>query len=705
MCNIIDEYATHNPAYISVADAAILLKVSPSTVIKRIEKGTLPAVIPDDMPFTYDGKRNYLILLNALPQRLQYRYLYSRLPETDVCSVDLVSPRSVIGKAWQDHIIDVGELIKEATEIRKGYRGTGQVTEQLKNLASKQGISLASLYRFLGKKPSLSMAVLYSDPASLQTRIPSSMCQLSCDLAFALFLDKDRHYSQNDILSVLMKQRDRVRCVNCPYYPTSEKANRSIENPVCQKFSDYMVIPNHRKTINRLLSQVPPQMALYAKKGYREWRAKYGLFVKRERPLLCNELWIGDHHKCDLFVRITIKKEIGGRVYEKEIPVRPTLTAWMDSASSCIVGWVISVTPNSDTIAEAFCRAAVLTPDTEFKGLPKSILVDCGKDYRSKLLEDTPAEFSDLISEDSFLNKRFGGMGLLDTLGVKVCHALPYHPQSKPIERCFGTLEEKWISKLPGCCGSKPSERPADFQKRLEDDLKSKRLMTLEEFAAYFQNTILAEYHNSEDTETVIPDLPGWDLSKESLSPLAKYRLLEKARTVTPDWPTISILKLHYSPGHIVGRWGIRFCNTYYQADELGYIGSERVDILYHRVQPPYAPSSISVIHKGRFLCEAYPAEARQMLGDSVVDIRADTDRQNSPARTMSKTLSRLHRTSNAILPDHATGVRDEMVFLYDHTFAPSVIDETKSVKNATNKEESESQIRKSLNFLFGDDR
>ena len=207
-----------------------------------------------------------------------------------------------------------------------------------------------------------------------------------------------------------------------------------------------MTVPNHRKTVNRLLKHIPPQMILYARKGYREWRAEYGLFVIRERPLLVNESWQGDHHKFDLFVRITIRKESKGKTYEKEIAIRPTLTAWMDSATGCVVGWVISVMPNSDSIAEAFCRAAVLTPGSSFRGLPQTVIVDCGKDYKSKLLEDIPSEFSQAAPVDTILNRRFGGMGLLPALGVDVAHALPYHPQSKPIERCFGVIRRSLFS-------------------------------------------------------------------------------------------------------------------------------------------------------------------------------------------------------------------------------------------------------------------
>ena len=59
------------------------------------------------MPFTYDGKPNYVIRLDALPQRLQYQYLYAHLPEQDICSIDLASPRSAFGNVWLDEFIDI----------------------------------------------------------------------------------------------------------------------------------------------------------------------------------------------------------------------------------------------------------------------------------------------------------------------------------------------------------------------------------------------------------------------------------------------------------------------------------------------------------------------------------------------------------------------------------------------------------------------
>lgn len=679
--------------WISVADASILLKIRPSTVIRRAEKGILPARIPEDMPFTQDGKPNYEIRLDALPQRLQYQYLYSHLPARDICSVDLVTPRSVLGNVWLDKFLDIASIIRDAAVIRQNHHNTGKITEELRSLAKRHGISLATLYRLTGKPSSAGISALFTDPVYLRNHLPATMCLWSCDFAFALFFDPSAGYSQNDILAELEKKRNHVPCTECPYYPGSVEPDAVT----CVNPKGHMVIPNHRKTINRLLSHIPPQMILFARKGYREWRAKYGLFVVRERPLLVNESWQGDHHKFDLFVRITLRKNAGSRIREKEIPVRPSLTAWMDSASGCIIGWVISVMPNSDTIAEAFCRAAVLSPGSPFHGLPKTVIIDCGKDYKSKLLEDLPAELS--LPTDTALNRRFGGMGLLPALGVNVHHALPYHPQSKPIERFFETLESKWISKLSGWCRSNIAERPDTFQNELTALLQSKKLLTLEEFASLFQNTILPEYHSQIDSETVLPDSTFWYPAQSSMPPLQRYHFLEKAKTVTPDWSTISILKLHHSANHIVGRWGIRFCNTYYQADELAGLVGQKVDFLYHSVQPPYAPASVTVIHNKTYLCEAFPAETRHLTGDSPLEIMHDVDRQNRPAQEMKTALTRIRQSAESILPDKAKSSPSERNQIYDLSYAPAVDAAEHSTSTSIR-----SAVKEGLTFLFGDE-
>lgn len=674
--------------WISVREASALLKIRESTVMKRIEDGVIESRIRSD------GTDEHEIPLSTLSTELQYIYLYSRLNENDAVSLDFGVRGEPIPEEVEKNLL----LVKNAEGIKEEYRNAGKITQMLKKLVEEKGISLSKLYRITGKKKNRDITSLYLNPFYLQPRLPRTMCLWSCDLAFALYLDADRKYSQNDITAELKKKKGKVACTECPY------SKPSSGSPECREKGEYMKTPNHRKTINRLLGHIPEEMILYRRMGYRTWRAKYGLFVMRERPLLVNESLQGDHHTFNLFVRVKLKKEHNGTTYEKETMVRPTLTAWMESASGCITGWVISIMPNSDTIAEAFARAVVLKPDSPFRGLPEIVIADCGKDYRSRLLEDTPSPVKGTGSIETALNRRFCGMGILPALGIKIQHTLPYHPQSKSIERFFGTIEEKWISKLPGWCHESREKRPPDFSKKLDKLFKEKKLLTMEEFVLHFKEKILAEYHNTTaDDERKTTD-GEWEIALSDKTPLEKYNYLEKAKTITPDWNTISILKAHYKENCRVGRYGIRFSNTYYTSDRIASIVGASVDILYYRVEKPYAPSSITVIHNSRFLCEAFPVEKCHFSGDSEMEIMMNTKRQQSPALEMKKMITRIEKSTKRILPVKTLSEENEKSALYDMAYSEKISEEEKNdeTKEEEKTNEKESVILKGLSVLFG---
>ena len=107
--------------WITAAEAAAALHLSLRTVLSRAASGKLPAKIPNDIPFTYDGKPNYLFRLEALPQNAQLQYLRNHLPSDQTCSMDLVSPRSSIGDAWLNQFLNIAQIIREADAIRQQY--------------------------------------------------------------------------------------------------------------------------------------------------------------------------------------------------------------------------------------------------------------------------------------------------------------------------------------------------------------------------------------------------------------------------------------------------------------------------------------------------------------------------------------------------------------------------------------------------------
>ena len=692
----IDDHSTKN-TWISAAEASTILHISLSATLKRAKAGKLPAKISEDIPFTSDGKENYIFLLEELPVKAQLEYLQNHLPDNQRLNLDLASPRSSFGDVWLLQFINIAKLTKDATSIKNIYKNSCQVTQKLKDLASSYGISLATLYRITGKSSCKDLSMLYLDPIYLQPHLPKTMCLWSADLAYALFLDEHKHYSQNSILREL-QSLEGLSCNECPY-------QNSNTSPVCILDEQTIRIPNNRKTVNRLLAHIPPSMICYCREGTRQWRSKFGHSILRERPTLVNELWQGDHHVFDIFVRVKIKKTINGRVCQKEIAVRPVLTAWMDTATSCLVGWVISILPNSDTIAEAFCRAVAITVDEEFHGLPKAVLIDCGKDYRSSLLENLSIQPSKGSETNLYLNKRFAGLGILPALNVEVHHALPYHPQTKSIERLFGTLEREWICKLPGWCHESVSARPVDFDKHLKKLLNTQQLLTIKEFVDIFQSKILPEYHhfgesgiNTTNTDW-LPDI-------SSMSPLERYHFLEKPYLVTPDWNTLSALKLHRSCDCKIGHYGIRFQNMYYWDESLrSYIGN-KADIFYHAVTPPLSPSSITVTVNGRFICEANAVQKLPYTNADSGELQEHLDANTNQINDMKKAITRIRQSSAGILsydiivdePTTKNQLRDQC---YSATVKSELSDKTSDLEPEITSQTDSESIQHMLDFFF----
>ncbi len=177
-----------------------------------------------------------------------------------------------------------------------------------------------------------------------------------------------------------------------------------------------------------------------------------------------NEVWCSDHHQFDVVVRD------GGR------HLRPWVTAFEDMRSRKVVGWhVYAHDPNSDAIFSVFRRAVI------DHGIPQGLLIDNGKDYdcyalNGRTKRDRWTKHKVRVELDPEK-----ASGLFGELGIAVGHALPYHGQSKPIERWFGTVETKTVV-WPTYCGNSPAEKPEDLQLAIERG----KAPTLADFAAWF---------------------------------------------------------------------------------------------------------------------------------------------------------------------------------------------------------------------------
>jgi transposase InsO family protein len=197
-------------------------------------------------------------------------------------------------------------------------------------------------------------------------------------------------------------------------------------------------------TVRRYLQRIPRVTKRLAAEGLEKTIAKETPFVVRQRPEP-NKFWVADHRVHDVFVFNTLFPELGyGKAY------RPWLTAIYDQGSEKLLGCIWAPTPSSRTINAAI-RMGVAQA-----GFPENFYWDNGKDFIAVGERMLAPELASLIQRH----------------GIGVTHALPKHPQSKPIEAFFTRFSKRFDPLWgAGYCGSKPqlcSEYCREAQKQHE---------------------------------------------------------------------------------------------------------------------------------------------------------------------------------------------------------------------------------------------
>ena len=219
------------------------------------------------------------------------------------------------------------------------------------------------------------------------------------------------------------------------------------------------------KTCQRAVARVESAVVFKMRGGEEAYVNRAEPYLERDYTTLAsNEVWCSDHHQFDVVVR------------DGDRHVRPWLTAFQDVRSRKIVARdVYAHDPNSDAIFSVFRRAVLA------HGVPAGLLIDNGKDYDCAALNGR-------TKKDRWARRKVRvdidpdrAAGLFGELGVAVQHAQPYHGQSKPIERWFGTVETKTVV-WPTYCGNAPTAKPEDLQLQIERG----NAPTLADFAAWF---------------------------------------------------------------------------------------------------------------------------------------------------------------------------------------------------------------------------
>jgi len=349
--------------------------------------------------------------------------------------------------------------------------------------------------------------------------------------------------------------------------------------------------PHYDRVRLRLGREVSQSATDYHRLGQKRWERVHAPRMRRDYSMPANESWVGDHHEFD-FVCLHAGKTL-----------RPWLTAWQDLRSRMLVGWTIAPAPDSDTILAAL-RAGV-----QEHGAPLHIIIDNGRDYRARGVAGGKV-FRQTLDE-----QRVGGV--CGALGIGAHFCRPFEPQSKPVERSFGTVCARFSKLFEAYVGGSPDRRPEHIYRDLRaGDVECK---TLEEIRVLFGRWVRDVYHLTEHSGDGMDGRCPLDVFEATA--IAK-------RTATADALDLLLMRTESVK---VTRHGVRYSAIDYgmHTPALQALHGQRVLL---RIDPLDAGHVLVCDLQGRVLCDA-PANDNRVVGFDRLAIKRGLARQRAAKR------------------------------------------------------------------------
>jgi len=259
----------------------------------------------------------------------------------------------------------------------------------------------------------------------------------------------------------LLSERHRVVILGHILNPNAPAVSQCVREVQKKFMAEGLFIPSEptiRRFIRNYTAECYDEWTLF-REGKKAWNDKCAISLLRDWNLVgVGDVVIADGHTLNFE---TLNPETGKAT-------RMTLLLFYDGASNCPLGWEIMPTENTACIASAFRRTCLMLGK-----FPRVVYLDNGKAFRAKYFKGCP-DF-----------EQAGILGLYKDLGCEVIHAWPYHGQSKPVERFFGTMHdlEVWMPSYTGYdIAHKPArmKRGEDLHRQLYDKLGG-RPLSLEE--------------------------------------------------------------------------------------------------------------------------------------------------------------------------------------------------------------------------------
>lgn len=316
--------------------------------------------------------------------------------------------------------------------------------------------------------------------------------------------------------------------------------------------------PSLRAIQRRVRTDLPAVHADYWRLGEREWWRRYRPKLRRDySQYRAGEWLVGDFHPVDVFCRVS---DTDPRI------VRPLLSAFTDLRSRTVAGWHLGLHENQDAVLLAFRHAV------ERHGPPRHVVIDNGKPYRAYGVSGgRPGPKRRLIEDEDYVH------GVMGDLHVAVHFSIPFNPDSKPIERWFGTFESQFCATFATYCGGDKDDRFRAAWKLAQDDPGA--CPTVAELATRLER-YLGAYHATPHTGD------GMD----GMTPLQAFAACDPIpRAVLPDG-ALDVLLMRVTKPVKISAYGVRHNGIEYGQNDPRLFDrqGQEVTLRVHPEDPSY---------------------------------------------------------------------------------------------------------------------
>ncbi|MBW8017088.1 MAG: DDE-type integrase/transposase/recombinase [Planctomycetes bacterium] len=324
-------------------------------------------------------------------------------------------------------------------------------------------------------------------------------------------------------------------------------------------------VPSSYAMYRYVKDHIPLAVQVLHREGQAAYEAKCAPYVQRDpesvRP---GQVWVGDHHQCNCWIRHRNKW------------VRPWITAWNDMASRAVVGVDVNAAPNQTTIMLAMKRGI------EAYGPPDMVKIDNGKDYDSEMFTGTTKvkrrEYRKALKTGYIDEPTVAGIYAMMDVGVSF--SIPYHPQSKPIERWFDTLDRQLCKTMDTYCGKDSKRKPEKLNDLLARQSTIDNAMNLDDFTELVKEYITKVYNHTAHRGA------GMD----GRSPAEVMAARPSKRVLAAG--VIDMLMRVWSGELKVGKNGVNFKKLYY-----GQFNMDLMNYQGKKVRVAYDPDDLRMIY------------------------------------------------------------------------------------------------------------